>query len=82
VKVSFPEDILSLAKINKEDMPKEIRKMVAFEMYRAGKISLGRACELGGLSRIEFFEENKDLKIPLNYDENDLKDDLATLKRL
>ena len=57
----------------------EVRKILAFFLYKHKRISLRKACELGDMSYWEFVEKNKDLGVTINYSEDDLKADLERL---
>ncbi|GFO96817.1 uncharacterized small protein, partial [groundwater metagenome] len=52
------------------------------ELYREGRISLGRMAALLEVSRTEMLGIMKDLKIPLNYDVSELDEDIETAKRM
>ena len=41
---------------------------MALELYREGRVSLGKAAELAGLSLREFPYELRSRRAPLNYD--------------
>ena len=71
VELQLPEELLLTARISKKYAPEELKKLVTFELYRRGDISLGKACELAGISKWEFFEMNKTLQIPISYTEED-----------
>ena len=64
VEVELPEELLLSARISKKHASEELKKLVAFELYRRGTISLGKACQVAGISKWEFFEMNKSLKSP------------------
>ena len=57
----------------------ESRRMLALFLYEHGRISLGKACELGGFNQWEFAEMNRELGIPLSIREEDLEADLVRL---
>lgn len=59
-----------------------IKLITAMFLYEHGKLSLGKACELGGISQWEFLEMNKKFGISLNYSEADLQSDLELLKNV
>jgi predicted HTH domain antitoxin len=58
----------------------EYRKRLAATLYAEGKISLGKAAEISGLSYVAFLDVLAEMGITLNYDEEDLEEDLATVK--
>jgi len=62
-------------KIPKEELAGEIKKMIALELYRRRALSLGKACELAGITRWEFFELNEKAQIPIQYDQEDWERD-------
>jgi predicted HTH domain antitoxin len=47
-----------------------------------GRLTLGRAAGLAGLSKIAFLEELGRRRIPMPYDEQDLTADLLTLREV
>lgn len=60
----------------------EITKELAIHLYQLRKLSIGKACELSGLSRITFQQLLASRKIPINYGVDDYQEDVKTLKRL
>ena len=52
----------------------------AFKLYKEGKVSLGKAAELAGKSLWDMIELMKKYDVYLNYNIDDLKDDLQTIK--
>ena len=55
---------------------------IAIGLYKREQASLGRAAEISGLSSPEFPDELGRRRIPVNYEAEDLRVDLDTLKRL
>jgi predicted HTH domain antitoxin len=59
---------------------KEAKTMLAANLYKNGKLSLGQAAELAGYSKRTFMELLGDYNVSLfNYDE--LENDIANAKR-
>lgn len=59
LKITIPVDqniLLSLRK-TKEEFEKEVRFIMALNLYKKGKISLGKAAELAGYNRIDFIRK-------------------------
>lgn len=79
VKVEIPKEFPLLCKIDEEDIPAYVRKLIALELFREKKISLGKASEIAGLSVWEMMSLLREKKIPLNYSEKDLEKDLDIL---
>ena len=82
VEVELPEELLLTARIPEEQASEELRKLVVLEFYRRGTISLGKACELAGISKWEFFEMNETLQIPIHYTEEDWGEDQRTVEEM
>ncbi|MFN7119828.1 MAG: UPF0175 family protein [Saprospiraceae bacterium] len=51
----------------------------AIQLYQEGILSSGKASKVARISRIAFQKELGKRQIPVNYDEEDLEKDLATL---
>ncbi|ALM76367.1 hypothetical protein TBCH5v1_2476 [Thermococcus barophilus] len=80
VKVEFPADVVKI--IGMKDLDTEVRLLTAIELYREGKVSLGKAAEIAGLSIREFLYELRKRDIPINYDLEELKKDIETIEGL
>jgi predicted HTH domain antitoxin len=82
ISVDFPRDLIHILKVRDRELPRVLREMVAVELYKDGRISLGKAAEIAGVSKWEMFEILASKKIPLRYGVDDLKEDLKTLREL
>ncbi|NJE62100.1 UPF0175 family protein [Thermococcus sp. 21S7] len=80
--VSFPQDLARILRVSGKELPKTVRIYLALELYREGIVSLGKAAEIAGVSRWEMMEILTSKGIPLQYNEEDLKEDIETLERL
>ena len=87
------KQIEEIAEIEKLDKSSVIRRLLdksiiqwkeefALKLYQDGEVSLGRAAEISSLSIWEFLEKLAEKKIPLNYDIDDLINDLETVDKL
>ena len=56
ITVKYPEDFELAVQTTPEELEAQIRLMAALKMFELGKISSGKAAQLAGLSRVEFFE--------------------------
>lgn len=54
--------------------------MLALFLYEHKRISIGKACELGGMNYWEFAERNRELGINIPYSDKDLQADLGRLE--
>ena len=76
--LEIPDQILSKSKYSAT----EFRLDIAIMLYQKQVMSLARAAEWVGLSRIEFQKELQNRAIHLNYEESDLEEELATLEKI
>jgi predicted HTH domain antitoxin len=57
---------------------RETKRFLAAKMYESGKLSLGQAAELAGLSKVAFSEILADYNVSLiNYPPSDIPEDAA-----
>ncbi len=56
ITLELPEDLELAVQTTREELDTQIRLMAALKMFELGKLSSGKAAELAGLSRVEFFE--------------------------
>ncbi len=76
--IVIPQDILEAAKITEEELKIEL----ALLLYKQNKISSGKVRNWLGLSVLEFQHELAKRDLYLNYDIEDLNQDVETLKSL
>ena len=76
--VTIPSERLANITLNERDALVDI----AIGLYKREQVSLRRAAEVSGLSSPEFLDELGRRRIPINYEADDLRLDLNTLKRL
>lgn len=82
INFELPASVVSQAGLNPGSLSDEVKKMVAVFLYEHNRISLSKACEVGGMSQWEFFEMNKHLGVSLHYSKNDLNTDLEKLSNV
>lgn len=58
----------------------ELKLELAIALYKHGKLSLGQACKFASTNRIEFQRELATRNENLNYDVDDLTDDIKSIK--
>ena len=85
--INYPAGLEQAVHLTKSEMEQHIRLMAALKMFELGKISSGKAAELAGMSRVEFFEVCGRYRVsPFNYPDDEiaseLESDLATLDKL
>ena len=56
ITLEYPDGFEAAVQVTPEELAAQIRLMAALKMFELGKLSSGKAAELAGMSRIEFFE--------------------------
>lgn len=82
VKLSFPREVVNILKTRDRDLEPLLKQMLALELFREGKVSVGKASEIAGLTRNEMLDLLAFKKIPLHYRASDLKEDLEILEKV
>lgn len=65
INLQISEEVLSLSSTQPEELSQAILTSAAMKLYQAKKLSSGKAAQLAGLSRVQFFEELGSAEIPL-----------------
>ena len=78
-KVKIPKEFPLICKID-DDIPSYIQKLIALELFREEKVSLGKASQIAGLSVWEMMALLKEKKIPLNYSVKDFEKDMNLIE--
>ena len=76
--LEIPQDILDSARMTVD----QIRVELAAHLYAEGRLSLGKAHELAGLSLWEFRQLLGLRRIAPHFEEEDLQQDLEMLRQL
>jgi predicted HTH domain antitoxin len=76
--LEVPQDILDSARLSVPELKVEL----AVHLYEQGRLSIGKARELAGMTLWEFRHLLAARRISPHYDETDLDEDVATLHRL
>ena len=79
VEFDLPTTVILQSGLDRQHLSHEVKRILALFLYEHQQISLGKACELGGLSYWEFAEANQRLGIVQPYSADDLADDTARL---
>lgn len=80
--VRVPRDLVRILKVKDEEVPKLVRLYLAIELYREGKVSLGKAAEIAGVTKWEMMEILASKDVPIQYDAKDLERDIKTLEEI
>ena len=82
VRVEIPAELVVAAGLNADDLSAEAARLLALELYREDRVSLGRVAELCHLPVERFLEFAGRHNVPLHYGAADLEEDRRTLERL
>lgn len=81
ISLDFPNDILLALNESETELKKRIKLMLAIHLYKLQKLTIGKAAQLSGLSRLEFEIELSKNEIPIsNLTEEDVLNDTEKLK--
>ena len=83
VTLEYPSDLDLAIQTTPEELGAQIFLMAALKMFELGKLSLGKAAELAGLSRVEFIEQCGRYRVSVFNPEDpeaELKADLETVR--
>jgi predicted HTH domain antitoxin len=72
------QDVLDSARLT----PAELKVEMAVHLYAQGRLSIGKARELAGMALWEFRQLLASRRIAPHYDEAELDEDVATLRKL
>lgn len=82
VRVEIPSELVKAAGWNAEDLSAEASAVLALELYRQDKVSLGRAAELCDMPVERFMHFAAEHNVPMHYGTVELEEDRRTLERL
>ena len=87
VELMLPAELAETAKLEPGSLPQEtsrlLVRLLALELFREEKVSLGKAAELSCTPLAEFMDFAADHGVPpLNYTNEDLEQDRRTFERL
>jgi predicted HTH domain antitoxin len=83
VTIDIPDSLAAAVRVSQRELPGFIKKALAVELYREGKLSLGKAAELAGASnKWEMVTLLNERNVPLLYTGEDAENDLKTLQEV
>ncbi len=81
ISVDLPDDILLALNESEGDLKKRIKLALAIQLYELQKLTIGKAAQLSGLSRLEFENALSHNRISIsNLNESDVLNDIDKLK--
>ncbi|MGD0698099.1 MAG: UPF0175 family protein [Terriglobia bacterium] len=82
VVVEIPTELVLAAGLDVSNLSTETARLLALELYREDKVSLGRAAELCQMPVEQFMEYAAQHSVPLHYGLGELEEDRRTIERL
>ena len=82
VTVEIPEEVLALAELPEGTPSGRARLLLALELFREARVSLGRAAERAGVAIEDFMNFSAHRQVPLHYTAADLAEDRDTAQQL
>ena len=81
--VILPDSLINTFNIPKKKLPDFLRQTLAVELYREGRLSIGKARELAGFSnKWEMIRLLSEKGVAIDYDGDDASADLNTLEAI
>ncbi|MGB0880973.1 MAG: UPF0175 family protein [Polaribacter sp.] len=81
ISIDFPNDILLALNESEKELKSRIKIILAIQLYKLQKLTIGKASQLSGLSRFEFEKELSKNKISIsNLTKEDVLSDSEKLK--
>ncbi len=85
--MDIPEDLADSIRLTHQELAAEIRLMAALKLFELGKLGSGKAAELAGIPRVEFFDACGRYHVSImNYgpdeSEAELRSDLETIRKM
>lgn len=75
--IDYPEGLERAVSTTREELGTQIRLMAALKMFELGKLSSGKAAQLAGITRVEFFEMCGRYLVPIvNYSSDEIDAEL------
>ncbi len=82
VHLHLPDELVKAASLDQGDVSEETAKLIALQLFREDKVSLGRAAELCSTPIEDFLALAADHQVPLHYGLTELEEDRLTFERL
>jgi len=82
VHVDLSEELLELAEMSGAAPAQAAAKLIALELFREERVSLGKAAELAGMALADFMTLAAERAVPLHYTAADWQDDHQAARKL
>jgi predicted HTH domain antitoxin len=78
ISIPIPREVIHATRMT----PADLRRELAVRLFQQGKLSLGKAREMAGMTVWSFQQLLGSQGIPVHYDLNAYEEDIANLKEL
>ena len=83
ISFSIKENLLLSLRESQEEFTQDLRFLSALMLYRKNRLSLGKAAELAGYSKLDFIEKLKLEKEPVfDYNANEMNEIFSDVNKL
>lgn len=82
ITIEIPDKIALALNLPEKQIQQALRKLLAVKLYENGVLGIGKARELAQVSKLGFLALLKEEKVPVNFDEEELNQDLKQIKEL
>ncbi|MBL8222394.1 MAG: UPF0175 family protein [Bryobacterales bacterium] len=82
VAIHLPESLVQAAQLNPANPSSDAARLLALELFREEKVSLGRAAELCEMALEDFMTFAAERDVSLHYGMLELEEDRETLRRI
>ena len=83
ISFSIKENLLLSLRESQEEFTQDLRLLSALMLYRKNRLSLGKAAELAGYSKLDFIEKLKLEKEPVfDYNADEMNEIFADISKL
>ena len=65
-----------------KQIEESLKKLLAVKLYEKGILGIGKARELANVSKLGFLNLLKEENIPVNFDSEELEEDLKKIKEI
>jgi predicted HTH domain antitoxin len=81
VTIEIPDSVAAAVTVEQRELPGFLKRTLAVELFREGKLSLGKASELAGVSnKWEMLILLNERNVPLPYTAEDAENDLRSIR--
>ena len=81
--IPYSDDLLVSSGKSKEELEQELVFLLAVKLFEIRRLSLGKAAQLCGMTKLNFMNEIGRLGIPvINLDDDQIEDELRTAQKV